>query len=319
MSNDNPPEKRPKVSVAMITYNHEQFVEQAVRSVMMQETDFDYELIIGEDCSTDNTREIVVRLKEEFPDKIRLILHEQNVGVGRNIVITCGKCNGEYVALIEGDDYWTSKNKLTTQIKIMEENRDCVLSFHGVNIYDETTQSLVGQDGLGQTGIKYSQQDLASKTIYPRTASTVFRRSCLNLPSWVNSLTYVDIALFLICASSGSLIFVDQPMAVYRRHSAGVWSGPETDIRNFNAIQTYETLNRHFEFRFASQFALRKRYLQWSREQFYAKHKFQARKTFLKALRHPNGGGIYITEVLKTFLLLYVPKIQLLKRLVNKN
>ncbi len=121
--------RTPKVSVLMITYNHEQYIEQAVRSVMMQETDFDYELVIGEDCSTDRTREIVLRLKEEFPDKIRLLLPEKNLGMIPNFVATYEACRGEYIALCEGDDYWTHPKKLQIQVDYMKGS-ECRMCFH---------------------------------------------------------------------------------------------------------------------------------------------------------------------------------------------
>ena len=104
-----------KVSVCMITYNHERFIAQAVESALMQETDFDYEIVIGEDCSTDGTRQVLLDLHDRHPDRIRLLLREKNIGASHNFVGTLEACRGEYVAFLDGDDYWTCPNKLQKQ------------------------------------------------------------------------------------------------------------------------------------------------------------------------------------------------------------
>src|SRR3954451_17918743 len=96
-----------KVSALIITYNQEKFIEQAVRSALMQKVNFPYEIVIGEDCSTDGTRDIVRRLAEENPGRIRAILREKNLGMHLNHRATHAACTGQYLAILEGDDYWT--------------------------------------------------------------------------------------------------------------------------------------------------------------------------------------------------------------------
>src|SRR5687768_16687744 len=109
-----------KVSVAMITYNHEAFVAQAIESVLMQKTDFDFELVIGEDCSTDKTREIVNGYKSKYGERIRVLLPAKNLGINRNLKQTLLACQGRYIALLEGDDYWTSSLKLQKQVNFLD-------------------------------------------------------------------------------------------------------------------------------------------------------------------------------------------------------
>ena len=103
--------EQPKVSVRIVTYNHERFIGQAIDSVLMQTVNFPYEIVIGEDCSTDNTRRIVMDYRDRYPDKIRLLLHEQNVGQHANIMRTEAACRGRYMANLDGDDYWTDPCK----------------------------------------------------------------------------------------------------------------------------------------------------------------------------------------------------------------
>src|SRR4051794_3890726 len=119
-----------KVSVCMITYNHERFIEQAVASALTQATSFEYEIVIGEDCSTDRTRNILIELQRANPDKIRLLLPEHNLGAQRNFVQTLDMCRGQYIAYLEGDDYWTSSAKLQQQVDFLDQHADFAICFH---------------------------------------------------------------------------------------------------------------------------------------------------------------------------------------------
>ena len=107
-----------KVSVAVVTYNHHRFIEQAIESVLAQKLDVDWELVVGDDCSTDGTTELLLQLRDRFPDRIRLILHDVNSNDrGRtNFRNTLSACKGEYIAYLDGDDYWTDENKLSVQV-----------------------------------------------------------------------------------------------------------------------------------------------------------------------------------------------------------
>ena len=107
---------KPLLSIASITYNHEQFIAQAIESWLMQKTSFEIEIIIGEDCSTDNTRAIIEKYRKLHPDLIKLIISESNVGMMPNFIRTLAACRGKYIALCEGDDYWTDPYKLQKQV-----------------------------------------------------------------------------------------------------------------------------------------------------------------------------------------------------------
>ena len=119
----------PFVSIWMLTYNQEKFIEQCVESVMNQQANFEYKLFIGEDVSTDNTREICKRLKKKFPNKIELFLNDRNLGVNLNakkVLEETFNSNAKYIALLEGDDYWTDPYKLQKQVDFLELNQDYI-------------------------------------------------------------------------------------------------------------------------------------------------------------------------------------------------
>lgn len=116
--------KTPLVSVPMITYNHEPFISKAIEGVINQKTEYSFELIIGEDCSTDGTMEIVLEYQKKYPDIIRVITSDKNVGACKNDMRTEKACRGKYVAYCEGDDYWHNLLKLQKQVDFLENHSD---------------------------------------------------------------------------------------------------------------------------------------------------------------------------------------------------
>lgn len=157
------------ISIVMLAYNHERFIEQAIQSVLMQKTDYQYELIIGEDCSPDKTREIIRKYEQQYPDKLRPLYREKNMGMARNMLDCLKHCTGKYIAFLEGDDYWTSPDKLQIQTDFLESHPDYAAVYHNweiVNIsgqwqkdghqtseaYDFTKEQLENFELPGQTG-----------------------------------------------------------------------------------------------------------------------------------------------------------------------
>ncbi len=129
----------PLVSVKMITYNHASHIRQAVEGVLNQKTDFRFELVIGEDCSTDGTRQIVRQYQQRFPDIVRIVSSDQNVGLYANSKRTHQACRGEYLAFCEGDDYWHDAGKLQRQVDHLVSHSDYVLVHSNYDLYFEKT------------------------------------------------------------------------------------------------------------------------------------------------------------------------------------
>lgn len=129
----------PLVSVKMITYNHEPYIRQSIDCILNQKTDFPFELVIGEDCSSDKTRDIVLDYAKRYPDIIRVITSEKNVGAANNSKRTIQACRGKYIAWCEGDDYWHNPSKLQKQAEFLEKNPECGLIFADCNCENITT------------------------------------------------------------------------------------------------------------------------------------------------------------------------------------
>jgi glycosyltransferase involved in cell wall biosynthesis len=117
----------PLVSVKMITFNHRPYIEKAITSILSQQVDFGVELVIGEDCSTDGTREVVIDFQRRFPDHIRVITSDSNVGMRQNGARTRRACRGKYMGSCEGDDFWHDPNKLAEQVAFLEARPEYVM------------------------------------------------------------------------------------------------------------------------------------------------------------------------------------------------
>lgn len=208
------------VSVSMITYNHEKFIAEAIEGVVMQKSDFPFELVIGEDCSTDNTRAICIEYQKKYPDIIRLRLPETNQGMMLNWINNINSGRGKYIALCDGDDFWTDPYKLQKQVDFMQANPDFAMCSHKVHTLmcghlDENIE--MERDVLTTT-------DIIKKDWGLLTASIIFRKEAHKTPDWYYTVKNGDYALQLIVSLSGKIKFLPDYMAVYRQHLGGVSS-----------------------------------------------------------------------------------------------
>lgn len=244
---------RPKVSVAMVTYKHEKFITQAVESVMMQQTDFPYELVIGEDCSPDRTREIVVDLQRRYPDRIRLLLPDRNLGMRANDLQTLRACDGEDVAILEGDDFWTSREKLKKQVRFLECHPECSACFHPVTqICDDGRKEPVTV-GLSRDKRFFSLEDLISQKL-ASTCSVMYRNYFKGIfPEWYHKIGFGDWALQILHAEHGLLGYFDEVMASYRVHAGGVWSTTSRTWQLEQLVFLYESLNHYLGVKYRAQ------------------------------------------------------------------
>jgi glycosyltransferase involved in cell wall biosynthesis len=192
----------------------------------MQETDFDYEVIVGDDCSADNTRSIVQDLERRDPKIISAFLPHSNLGSygGAIFLAMCRASRGEHIAVLDGDDYWTSPRKLQRQADFLDAHPECTACFHDVLRVDEDGGSL--PRGVAPTTKKdtLTMEDILRGNPIP-TCSTMFRRYVIDdAPPWYLELLQADWSLHLMCARLGNIGYIDEVMAAYRVHRGGVFS-----------------------------------------------------------------------------------------------
>jgi len=223
----------PMVSVLMITYNHESYIAQAIEGVLMQKTDFAIEIVIGEDCSTDRTREIVLDYQKKYPELIRVIISDNNVGMMNNSKRTMAACRGKYMAICEGDDYWTDPYKLQKQVDFLEANEDCTLCFHATKfIYENNPErNFVHRPKKIPANCKFTMKHaILGGGGFMATNSMLFHREyILERPKWMDEAPVGDLPLMLLLASKGKMGFIDDVMSVYRVMTPNSWSSTMRD------------------------------------------------------------------------------------------
>jgi len=228
----------------MITYNHEKFIAQAIESVLIQETSFPVELVIGEDCSTDGTRQVVMAFAQLHPNIIRPLLPEGNVGMHRNLQSVLQACRGEYIAFLEGDDYWTSPQKLQKQANFMDSHPDFSICGHRMmHIFQDSAE---GTPYPSPVQKEYGTLEDILRCNYLPTCSVVFRTSFLpEMPAWTRTLQHGDWPIWVLLAERGPVGFINEVWANYRVHSGGVWMGASTEARLAGLKTTIKTIHKH--------------------------------------------------------------------------
>ncbi len=278
----------------MITYGHEKFIEQAINGVLIQECDFDVELLIANDYSPDKTDEVIQKIIDNHPKSswIKYIKHEKNLGMMPNFIFALQQCKGEFIALCEGDDYWTDSLKLHKQVSFLKSNPDYVLSFHSCQFLHSIGDEVILSNQL-LTDIKYDYtiQNLLSYWNIP-TASMVFKnQKGLKFPDWFKNVASGDIALVMLYFRKGKFKLFEEYMSVYRITEIGA-SISHVNYRMIHyRVKLYSFLNEYFEYVYEKQIydALNYIYLKFATNTI----KFQPKRNFFYRLRR---------KVWKTFI-----------------
>jgi glycosyltransferase involved in cell wall biosynthesis len=218
-------DQKPLVSISCITYNHAPFIKQALDSFLIQKTTFPFEIIIHDDASTDGTKEIIEEYTEKYPKIIFPYFQTENQyskGVrGMSAKYNFPRCKGKYIAMCEGDDYWTNYTKLQQQVEYLENNETCAGSFH------ETQQIFQNTNALGkiyghQAADKLYAEDTISTLSPFHTSSFIFRQSAYFDPGFLAEIDSLDMATFSIISKSGYLKKIPEIMSMYRKHDGSI-------------------------------------------------------------------------------------------------
>lgn len=235
----------PKVSVVMITYGHEKYIEESINGVLSQAFNGEIELIISDDCSPDNTEAVVKNIINTHPNGhwIKYIKHTKNKGAIPNFVWTICESKGQYIAICEGDDYWKDPLKLQKQVDFLEENPDYSLTFHKIN--ELTTRDENFTYPNPDTEETYTIEDLAKEN-FIITVSVVFRKNMEILPDWLKYSPIGDYPMHMLNASFGLIKYFPQEMATYRVGS-GMWSTQNKVDQMVNTMYCLRFLLLHFK------------------------------------------------------------------------
>lgn len=246
----------PKLSVLLVTYNHENYIRQAMDSVMMQQTDFDFEIVVADDCSQDSTIAVI----EEYQAKnhnIRILPSERNVGITRNYQRGFGACRGEYIAVLEGDDYWISPNKLRTMAALLDKRPECVFCFHRLIRLDEgsTLSAVYPTFETTEEAATFTASQLVRENFIGNFSTCVYRREVVQrLDLALFDLKVYDWMFNISVAQHGAIGYVPEVLSVYRAHPASTWSAKTELEHEPELLELIDKYNEHLHFKFDEEF-----------------------------------------------------------------
>lgn len=240
----------PKLSVCMITYNHEDFIAKAIEGVLMQKTNFKIELIVADDCSKDNNQNRIRQFALENSEIVKPILRDKNIGANQNWIDAYNHCTGKYIALCEGDDYWTDPNKLQKQVDFLEANPAYVLCSHrykGIIVKTGEIVSDYGQE-LFSSGVESIEIGLYNywKTWLTKTLTTVFRKDAFDIDILKKYSYARDSHIFYHILKNGKGICMNEFGGIYNIHDGGIHSSIDNvkkSLMNFKIIRELQFNN----------------------------------------------------------------------------
>lgn len=248
-----------KLSVLVPSFNHGKFIEQTLVGALTQKTNFEFDIIIGDDASTDNNASIIREYAQKFPSKIKAHLHNKNLGPTKpkelggknNVGFLFSQTKSEYIALCEGDDYWTDPLKLQKQVDFLDNNSDYSLCHHQMQVtYEDKSPSHLFNSSSQQLTSTIVDL-LADKTWFLGTASTVFRNVFTNeMPDWWWKTASGDLGIFIEVAKHGDIKYLPETMGIYRKHSGGMTNIHTPQNRFFleNRMEMFQNLDEYLDF-----------------------------------------------------------------------
>jgi glycosyltransferase involved in cell wall biosynthesis len=241
-----------QVTVSVTTYNHEKFIVQALNSILKQRVDFSYEIIIGDDCSTDSTSQIVDDIQRAHPELIRVIRPAKNLGDNGKpmFVETLKAARGKYIAMLDGDDYWIGENKLSTQVALMEHDPACVMTYHNVvRVFDDGSEPAPYNDP--QHPPILTTEKLLEQNWVPGCSPMIRAELISHLPPWFYIAPWGDWPLYLLATEAGTVRYINEVLGAYRIHPAGAWSSLSEEAQAAQLLLFFEMLHPYFAERYA--------------------------------------------------------------------
>lgn len=265
-----------KVSVIITAYNHEKYISQAIDSVINQQFDGDLEIIIGDDCSTDSTVDIIREYKSKYPDNIFIIANKVNIGITKNLQQCLEKCTGEYIAICEGDDYWLTNTKIKKQMEYLEENPFLSMCFNKIYLYYEEQNKMIphpSQEKLHFNSL-LSTKDLIKDNVIGNFSCCMYRKKYIDsLDKEIFNFYTVDWMFNLAISQYGPIGFINEFMTVYRIHSSGAWSGMRDDEKLLSWVKCINIYDKYLKEKYHYDFNLLKKRIYKDLAKLYIKNK----------------------------------------------
>ncbi|WP_242851272.1 glycosyltransferase [Clostridium sp. DMHC 10] len=215
------------MSILIITYNHEKHIEKAIESVRMQKFFYDYEIIVADDSSTDNTVNIVSRYKAIFGDKLKIFSNPQNLGITKNYKSAFSKCSGDFIAVLEGDDYWSSDMKLKLQMDFLINHPECSMVFNKIiAAFPNNLNIPIQQFPDNVMYLLFNTSDLVKNNFIQNFSGCMYRASVIrNIDNSLYDMLVYDWMINIVVSQYGLIGYLPQSASVHPILDSGTWSG----------------------------------------------------------------------------------------------
>lgn len=253
-----------KVNVILITYNHEKCIKQAVDSILMQKTNKDIEIIVADDASTDGTVSIINEYVDKPPFRFTFLSKEANLGFVKNYQRAFNACDGEYIAILEGDDYWTSPHHLERHINFLEDHRECTMSYNRHVRYWVDEHRFEVFDWDSNEDYKYiTSQRIALENCIGNLSCCVFRGKLIKeLKPELFDIYVTDWMLGMVMGQYGFIAYQKEVTSAYRIHSTGQWSHMSGEEQAKTVIKLIEEYDKFLEYKYTEEFTKHKKRLE---------------------------------------------------------
>jgi glycosyltransferase involved in cell wall biosynthesis len=253
-----------KLSILLTSYNQAKYIDQAVDSIINQNISFDYEIIVADDKSTDTTLELISTKLAKTAINYTILESDTNIGISKNYQRGFKACKGEFIAILEGDDYWTDPDRISKHVGFLENHQECIMSFNRFVIFEEQLNKFHYDPKFKNDQINFeyiSSQDLASgnKKI-GNLSSCVFRNS--KLIKWEDrffEVVIADLFLGIYLGNFGSIAQINNYMSVYRIHKNGLWSGNDSTKNKEELVYLIDKYDSILEYKYKNEFEAFKR------------------------------------------------------------
>jgi len=257
----------PLVSICCITYNHAAYIAQALDSFLMQKTNFDYEIIIGEDNSADGTQAVLERYAKAYPEDITVVNHNPNIGAIANQIDTFSRARGKYIAYCDGDDFWTDPCKLQKQVDFLEANPAYVICCHHSTVINEDGQKIYEKAAPHEMEFGYMDLLLGIRE-ETRSGSLMVRNdhyvNAVGKLDWYSQTYGTDLLfkLYILSVTQQKIYVMPDMMACYRIHKGGIWSMIDGKVRKSRMISDFNIVVNNFDYPSTARRSLLRIYLQ---------------------------------------------------------
>lgn len=234
----------PTVTVVVLTYNHAKYLSDSIDSIAIQHCSFGFEILIMEDCSTDDTRSVAIECQKKYPESVRVIFGAKNIGTGANFQRAMDHSRGRYIALCEGDDQWQDSGKLQKQVDYLETHKDVVVTYHDAMTIDEKGETISHTKLSSNIDERDFTGEQLQMGMHLPTLTMCFRKVITSLPKEFYPVVNQDKFLISMLGAYGGAKFLgDIKPAIYRVHEGGVWSTLSCDEKSIRHITTFYWLS----------------------------------------------------------------------------